>query len=92
MNARILKAVSKNRTRVYLIGSAADLTYPYEHLGSNANILDDIESGTNKIGEKFKGAKLPMMIIGRDALTRPDSAAILSKAKSIANKFGFVNQ
>lgn len=33
-----------------------------------------------------------MMIIGRDALTRPDSAAILSKAKSIANKYGFVNQ
>jgi hypothetical protein len=32
------------------------------------------------------------MIVGRDALTRKDSAAILQKARSIANNLGFVNQ
>lgn len=92
LNSRILKAVNKNKTKVYVVGSAADLTYPYEHLGSNANVLEDIAAGTNPIAEKFKGAKLPMMIVGRDALTRPDSAAILQKAKTIANNLGFVNQ
>ncbi len=33
-----------------------------------------------------------MMIIGRDALTRPDSGAILQKSKTLAANFGFINQ
>ncbi len=32
-----------------------------------------------------------MLIVGRDALTRADSEAILGKVKSLANKLGFVN-
>ena len=32
------------------------------------------------------------MIVGRDALTRNDSEAILKSTKSIANGLGFVNQ
>ena len=32
-----------------------------------------------------------MLIVGRDALTRSDSEAILKKTKSMANKLGFVN-
>jgi len=32
-----------------------------------------------------------MLIIGRDALSRTDGEAILKKAKSMANKLGFVN-
>lgn len=75
-----------------MVGSSADLTYQYEHLGSNAKVLEDIESGSNPIGEKFKSAKLPMMIVGRDALTRSDSSTILTRAKNIAGKYGFVNQ
>lgn len=42
--------MTKNKTKVYVVGSPADLTYQYEHLGSNATVLDDIESGSNKIG------------------------------------------
>lgn len=90
LNSRILKTVNKNKTKVYVIGSSADLTYPFEHLGSNANALDSLES--SPVAEKFKSAKLPLMIIGRDALTRPDSAAILQKAKSLASSMGFINQ
>lgn len=75
-----------------MIGSSADLTYPFEHLGSNANVLEELASGSHPLAEKFKGAKLPLMIIGRDALTRPDSEAILSKAKTVASNLGFINQ
>lgn len=32
------------------------------------------------------------MIIGRDALTRPDGGAILNSAKTLANSLGFINQ
>lgn len=92
LNSRILKTVNKNKTKVYVIGSSGDLTYPYEHLGSNASVLEEISSGSHPIAEKLKGAKLPLMIVGRDAISRPDGAAILSKAKTIANNLGFVNQ
>lgn len=92
LNSRILKTVNKNKTKVYVIGSAADLTYPYEHLGSNASVLEELVAGSHPLGEKFKGAKLPMMIVGRDVLSRPDGAAILSKAKTAANNLGFVSQ
>lgn len=33
-----------------------------------------------------------MIIVGRDALTRTDSAAILQKIRNIANNNGVVNQ
>jgi NADH dehydrogenase (ubiquinone) Fe-S protein 1 len=33
-----------------------------------------------------------MIILGRDALSRPDSDAILQKTKNIANNFGVVSQ
>lgn len=49
LNSRILKTVNKNKAKVYLIGSSSDLTYPYEHLGSNANILDEIAAGSHPI-------------------------------------------
>jgi NADH dehydrogenase (ubiquinone) Fe-S protein 1 len=32
-----------------------------------------------------------MMIVGRDALTRKDSKAILNRSKQIANELGFIN-
>ena len=33
-NARILKATRKNNLKVFLIGTANDLTYNYTHLGT----------------------------------------------------------
>ena len=53
--------------------------------------MEELAAGTHPLADKFKGAKLPLMIIGRDALTRSDSAAILQTAKTAANNLGFVN-
>lgn len=47
--------------------------------------------GSHEVCEEIKKAKLPMVIIGRDALTRADGETILSKTKAMANKLGFVN-
>ena len=90
LNSRILKTVNKHKAKVYSIGSPADLTYNYEHLGSNATALNSLES--SPVADVFKNAKLPLMIIGRDAVTRPDGQAVVQKAKSIARNLGFINQ
>lgn len=39
LNARILKATKKG-LKVFMVGPANDLTYPYTHLGNNASILE----------------------------------------------------
>ena len=81
MNSRILKSINKKKAQVVCIGTPGDLTYPFEHLGTNANVLEEIASGSHPVCEKIKNAKLPMMIVGRDALTRTDSEAILKRSK-----------
>jgi len=44
-NARIRKAVIKNNLQVGLLGSAYDLNYEYEHLGTSPKTLIDILDG-----------------------------------------------
>ena len=74
-----------------LVGTPVDLTYPFEHLGTNADVLEEIAAGTHPVCEKIKGAKLPLMIVGRDAISRKDGESILKCTKQIANSQGFIN-
>jgi NADH dehydrogenase/NADH:ubiquinone oxidoreductase subunit G len=39
LNSRILKATKKKGTKVFSIGTPADLTYQYNHLGNSASVL-----------------------------------------------------
>ncbi len=41
--------------------------------------------------EELKAAKLPMIIVGQDTLTRVDTHAILSASKKLANSYKFIN-
>ena len=54
LNARIRKAYTKGKLKVYSIGDPGDLTYPYKNIGSNTSIVKDIVSGKHEIGEKIK--------------------------------------
>ena len=40
LNSRILKSINNKKQKIYSIGSPADLTFPYEHLGPTAGVLD----------------------------------------------------
>lgn len=91
LNARILKTVNKKRARIFNIGTPSDLTYGYTHLGSSATVLGEIASGNHAVCEELKSAKLPLLIIGRDALTRIDTPAVLSTAKQVATNYKFIN-
>jgi len=91
LNSRILKTKHRKNPKVYNIGTQVDLTYEYEHLGSTARVLEEILKGDHAVCQEIKNAKLPMMIVGRDALTRKDSEAILKKSKLVANELGFIN-
>ena len=91
INARIRKQVITKDLPVALIGENFDLTYNYEHLGNDVNILTDILYDKNEFSKKFTEAKKPMLIIGQALLNREDSIQIYSLLETFIEKFNMVN-
>ena len=85
MNARIRRNHLMNQVAIAHIGPEVDLTYPASHLGDDIAVLDEIVSGKHPFAKTMAKAKKPMIILGMGALTRTDGAAILGRAKAIAD-------
>ena len=90
LNARIRKLWLNGKTKIGVIGEAADLTYDYEHLGSGPYALAALVNGEGTFGETLKGASRPAMIIGQGSLARPDGASVLKAAGALATTFGMI--
>ncbi|WP_290691239.1 MULTISPECIES: NADH-quinone oxidoreductase subunit NuoG [unclassified Haematobacter] len=84
LNARIRKAWI-NGAKVGLIGSAADLTYSYDHVGPGRAALRELAG--KDISDETK-AKPSVVVIGQGALTEADGAAVLSQAMQLAENTG----
>jgi len=92
VNARIRKRWLQGKFKVGAIGPALDLNYPVTMLGSGPDALDALISGRHAWSETLKSAKSPMLILGQGALRRRDGAAILSRARKLAETHGFVRE
>lgn len=57
-NARIRKAVVKNNLSVGLIGSAYDLTYEYDHLGTSPKTIIDLLDGKHPFSSRISNVSL----------------------------------
>jgi len=84
-NARIRKSWLWGKLKVAVIGEGADLSYPYEHLGTSADALNG-----PAVREFFKGAEKPMIVVGEAAACRSDGGMILSAARAMAQDVGAV--
>jgi NADH-quinone oxidoreductase subunit G len=84
LNARILKRWRRGGMKVGLIGEAANLTYPYEHLGAGAQTLAELAAGRHSFMQVLADARRPMVIVGSGAIARADGAAVLALAAQIA--------
>ena len=82
LNARIRRAWM-NGAEVVLAGPAVDLTYPYHHLGTGPRALAERleRGGWDELREKRS-----VVILGADALARPDGAAVLGAAMELAGR------
>uniref|UniRef100_A0A914X1D5 NADH-ubiquinone oxidoreductase 75 kDa subunit, mitochondrial n=1 Tax=Plectus sambesii TaxID=2011161 RepID=A0A914X1D5_9BILA len=85
-NARIRKSFIHYNLDVGLIGSPVDLTYDYDHVGTNAKALDDLLAGKGSFAEKLKSAKKPMVVVGAGVLQGPQGAALLAKVHQLADQ------
>jgi NADH-quinone oxidoreductase subunit G len=92
INARLRKRWLQGRFRVGAIGPALNLTYPVTMLGAGPDALDALIAGTHSWAEHLKNAKNPILILGQGALRRPDGAAILAKARKLAETYSLVRE
>ena len=92
LNARIRRNWLSSRMPVAVVGPKVDLTYHAVFLGQDPTILDTLADGSHKFAAKLKKAKRPMIIIGMGALARADGAAMLGKARQIAESYGVVTK
>jgi len=92
INARIRKQWRNTGLPIALVGEAVDLTYPYQHLGVNPMLLEDILLCRHPFAKTLKQAKNPMLVVGAGALARKDGAAIQFRARQIAEIFNMVRE
>jgi len=92
LNARIRKAYVKNKLKIYSLGDAGDLTYPYKNIGSNTSIIRDIVSGAHEISNKIKNAKKPIIIMGDSALYGKSGAYVFESLKKFLFDNNFINE
>lgn len=90
LNARIRKRYLKGGFPVGVVGPQTKLTYKHENFGNDPELLDEILSGKHAFAKVLKNAQKPMLILGTGALMRADGAAVLAKAKAIADEFGMI--
>lgn len=90
LNARIRKRFLSKALKIAAIGIDEDLTYDYEKLGNQVTVLEEILEGKSAFSALLKNAKKPMLILGQDAVTGENGAAIVNYAKQIADKFHFI--
>ncbi len=92
LNARLRKRWLAGGFKVFNLGPAADLTYRTTELGSDARLLERIGAGEHEVAEVLSAAERPMLIVGQQALGRPDGGAILAAARAIADRCGLVGE
>jgi NADH-quinone oxidoreductase subunit G len=87
LNARLRKRWLRGGFKVEAVGPALDLTIPVTHIGDGPT---DLARERGRIAAALTAAKHPMLILGQGALTRPDGAAVLALARSLAEEGGLV--
>ena len=92
VNARLRKRWLQGGFKVGAIGPTLDLTYPVAMLGAGPQTLAELAAGSARLAETLKAAKQPMLILGQGALRRPDGAAILGLARTLAESAGLVRE
>ena len=90
LNARIRKRWRTGALEVGLIGTAADLTYDYEHLGTGPKAIQDLIDGRIGFLQTLKSAKRPALILGSAALARADGLAVQAAAARLAVATGML--
>jgi NADH-quinone oxidoreductase subunit G len=84
LNARIRRRWRQGGLAIGLVGAAADLAYPAEHIGTGPEALVKLADGGHAFAGVLAKAERPLVIIGAGALARTDGKAVQALAARIA--------
>jgi NADH-quinone oxidoreductase subunit G len=90
LNARIRKRWRTGQLKVGVVGARPDLTYAYDYVGAGTESLGDLASGKHSFADVLKNAEKPIVLVGADAFTRHDGAALLARSAKLALDIGAV--
>ena len=90
VNTRIRKTWIEGNLEIGVIGEAVDLTYSYDHIGTDAGAISVFDK--SKFATIFKKAKNPVIILGAGALARADGAQILRAVGEMAKSYNIVRE
>lgn len=74
--------------QVGLLGTPVDLTYKYEHVGSDPAALAALAAGQHPFLERLKKAARPAVVVGPGVLRRADREAVMKAVHDLCNKAG----
>ena len=86
LNSRIRKAYVQKKLKIISLNDVGDLTYPYQKLNGNTNIIKEIIEDKHEISKLIKEAKKPIVIIGQSALISQSGKYIFESIKFYLNK------
>jgi len=90
LNARIRKRWRTGQLKVGVIGAKNDLIYAHDYIGAGVESLNDLVAGKHSFADVLKNAKNPIVLVGVDAFSRHDGAAVLARAAKLALDVGAV--
>ena len=87
LNQRIRKSWLAGKTRVGVIGDAADLTYDFDVVGRGTKTLAKLPKAAS---DALSNAERPAIVVGAGALSGPNGATVLQQLGKLAAKVGVV--
>lgn len=69
-----------------MIGPKVNLTYDYQHLGNDSDIINKLTSESHPFWKVLSKAKKPMIILGAEQLQGPNGAALLTSVQALCRK------
>lgn len=92
INARLRKSYLYHNLPIGVVGPAPNLTYPYEHIGDNLNVIKDLIEGKHSFAHVLKNAKKPMIIVGVGVLRHEKGAELYALIQELARTYKVVQE
>lgn len=86
LNARIRKAYSSKRTKIFSLNDVGDLTYPYEALNGQIQTIKDLIEGKNNISQELINAQKPIVILGESLMSSKSASYVFYSIKEFLMK------
>jgi len=92
LNARIRKTFAKKNVQIFSIGDPGNLTYDYEVIGNQTEVIKKIINKNHEFSQKLLSAKKPMIIIGESALELKSGQYIFEEFKKFLIANNLINK